>query len=546
MANNKELQIVLKAVDNASSEMKKVSKALNGMSNDVKQTSSSFGSMAKAVTVGNLAYGAIVGTVSKLASGLSGLIKESISLTGQLGQSKAVIYKLGENNSWTKKQIDSLVKSIRDENKDMLTSIELTKTAIMTNMSEKQALEIVARGRDVAAASNKNSNDAIKAMMQAVVKLRPELLSEYGIEMNLVKVYKDASSQLGIKTSELTYAQKTHAMYNAIIGEATRMEGSYTEAMGSWYKMSNSVKDGIVSLKLILGDMLDNAIKPMIEYVYKSIKSFRAWAFTEENEINPQLKATADIIGQILLKAFEVLKTTIKTVIDISKSFVDIVKVGIDIVSEYKGLLTIFRTSWENIALVFRENLLPELQKLWEALQPLMPFLEIFAKIIGVILLGALIAVVKILEVSLIVLIQTLANIMEVANAGIEKFKDIWDATTTSISKVVGWIDKLISSIKRLNIVQGAKSAIGNALGFGGARASGGFVSPSKAYLVGEQGPELFVPNANGNIIPNGRLGGRGTVINVNISGNTIMDRKGAERIGDLMIRKLKTSNLLG
>ena len=546
MASNKELQIILKAVDNASSEIKKVGKALNGVSLDAKQSSSSFGSMAKAVTVGNLAYGAIAGTVSKLARGFSGLIKESISLTGQLGQSKAVIYKLGENNNWTRKQIDGLVKSIRMENKDMLTSIELTKTAIMTNMSEKQALEIVARGRDVAAASNKNSNDAIKAMMQAVVKLRPELLSEYGIEMNLVKVYKDVSSELGIKTSELTYAQKTQAMYNAIIGEATRMEGSYTEAMGSWYKMSNSVKDGIVSLKLILGDMLDNAMKPMIEYVYKSIKSFRAWAFTEENEINPQLKATADIIGQVLLKAFDALKATMKTIIGVSKSFIDIVKAGIDIVTKYKGLLMIFRTSWENIALVFKENLLPELQKLWEALEPLRPFLEVFAKVIGVILLGALIAVVKILEVSLIVLIQTLTKIIEVANTGIEKFKGIWDATTTSISKVVGWIDKLINSIKRLNIVQGAKNAIGNALGFGGARAGGGFVSPSKAYLVGEQGPELFVPGNNGNIIPNNRLGGRGNIINVNISGNTIMDRKGAERIGDLMIRKLKTSNLLG
>ncbi len=546
MADNKELQIILKAVDNASSEMKKVSKALNGISGDAKNTSSSFGAMAKAVTVGNLAYGAIVGTVSKLASGLSGLIKDSINLTGQLGQSKAVIYKLGENNNWSKKQIDSLVKSIRDENKDMLTSIELTKTAIMTNMSESQALEIVARGRDVAAASNKNSNDAIKAMMQAVVKLRPELLSEYGIEMNLVKVYKDASEQLGIKTSELTYAQKTQAMYNAIIGEATRMEGSYTEAMGSWYKMSNSVKDGIVSLKLILGEMLDNAMKPMIEYVYKSIKSFKAWAFTEENEINPQLKATADIIGQVLLTAFEALKIAIKTVIDISKSFIDIVKKGIDIVDRYKGLLVIFKTSWENIALVFKENLLPELQKLWEALEPLKPFLEVFAQVIGVILLGALIAVVKIIEVSLIVLIQTLTKIIEVANAGIEKFKGIWDATTSTISKVVGWIDKLIERIKKLNVVQGAKNAIGNALGFGGGRASGGFVSPTKAYIVGEQGPELFVPGSSGNIIPNSRLGGRGNVININITGNTIMDRKGAERIGDLMIRKLKTSNLLG
>jgi chromosome segregation ATPase len=208
MASNKELQIILKAVDNASSEMKKVSNALNGMSQDVKTTSSSFGSMAKAVAVGNLAYNAIAGTISKVASGIGSLVKESISLTGQLGQSKAVIYKLGENNNWSKKQIDGLVKSIREENKDMLTSIELTKTAIMTNMSEKQALEIVARGRDVAAASNKNSNQAIKAMMQAVVKLRPELLSEYGIEMNLVKVYKEAADQLGIKTSELTYAQK--------------------------------------------------------------------------------------------------------------------------------------------------------------------------------------------------------------------------------------------------------------------------------------------------------------------------------------------------
>jgi len=546
MSDNKELQIILKAVDNASSEMKKVSEALNGMSEGVKTTSSSFGSMAKAVAVGNLAYSAIAGTISKVASGIGSLVKESISLTGQLGQSKAVIYKLGENNNWSKKQIDSLVKSIREENKDMLTAIELTKTAIMTNMSESQALEIVARGRDVAAASNKNSNEAIKSMMEAVVKLRPELLSEYGIQMNLVKVYSDVATQLGIKTSELTYAQKSQAMYNAMIGEATRMEGSYSEAMNSWYKISNSVKDGIVSLKLILGDMLDNAMKPSIEYVYQTIKSFRSWAFTEENEINPQLKATADIIGQVLMTAFEGLKTAISFVIDVSGKFADAVRAGMDIIDRYQGLLTIFRTSWDNVALVFRENLLPELQKLWEALQPLMPFLETFAQIIGVILLGALIAVTKIIEVSLIALIQTLTTIIEAANAGIEKFKGIWDATTTTISKVIDWIDKLISSIQRLNIVQGAKNAIGNTLGFGGGRAVGGFVSPTKAYVVGEAGPELFVPGASGNIIPNNRLGGKNTVINVNISGNTIMDRKGAERIGDLMIKKLKASNLLG
>ena len=41
-----------------------------------------------------------------------------------------------------------------------------------------------------------------------------------------------------------------------------------------------------------------------------------------------------------------------------------------------------------------------------------------------------------------------------------------------------------------------------SASGFGGACASGGDVNSGSAYLVGEQGPELFVPKAGGTIVP--------------------------------------------
>jgi len=37
-------------------------------------------------------------------------------------------------------------------------------------------------------------------------------------------------------------------------------------------------------------------------------------------------------------------------------------------------------------------------------------------------------------------------------------------------------------------------------------RAKGGPVSPSELYLVGEKGPEFFVPNSAGEIIPNNAL----------------------------------------
>jgi phage-related minor tail protein len=38
-------------------------------------------------------------------------------------------------------------------------------------------------------------------------------------------------------------------------------------------------------------------------------------------------------------------------------------------------------------------------------------------------------------------------------------------------------------------------------------KASGGPVSSGSPYVVGEKGPELFVPNSSGSIIPNSKMG---------------------------------------
>lgn len=62
-------------------------------------------------------------------------------------------------------------------------------------------------------------------------------------------------------------------------------------------------------------------------------------------------------------------------------------------------------------------------------------------------------------------------------------------------------------------------SAFSTAIGsiFGGSFASGGNPPVGKASLVGERGPELFVPKVPGTIIPNGGIGG-GTSLNMTIN----------------------------
>ena len=53
-------------------------------------------------------------------------------------------------------------------------------------------------------------------------------------------------------------------------------------------------------------------------------------------------------------------------------------------------------------------------------------------------------------------------------------------------------------------------------------RALGGAVGAGRPYMVGERGPELFVPGAQGNIIPNKVISGANVTVNVDASGSSV------------------------
>jgi hypothetical protein len=54
-------------------------------------------------------------------------------------------------------------------------------------------------------------------------------------------------------------------------------------------------------------------------------------------------------------------------------------------------------------------------------------------------------------------------------------------------------------------------------------RASGGFVNRNTPYMVGERGPELFVPSSSGGIIANHNLSGGTVIPDVRISGDDLL-----------------------
>lgn len=61
-------------------------------------------------------------------------------------------------------------------------------------------------------------------------------------------------------------------------------------------------------------------------------------------------------------------------------------------------------------------------------------------------------------------------------------------------------------------------SLLGGLLGLPG-RATGGPVAPGRGYVVGERGPELFVPTSSGTVLPAAAGGGREVRVTVNVAG---------------------------
>jgi hypothetical protein len=111
-------------------------------------------------------------------------------------------------------------------------------------------------------------------------------------------------------------------------------------------------------------------------------------------------------------------------------------------------------------------------------------------------------------------------SIIDGTKSAKDAFRDMARSIIAKLYEVLV-VQRLVGSFDAAN--PGAATGIVGFLGkaFGGFMANGGPVSGGTPYVVGERGPELFVPSRSGTIVPNG-AGGGVTVIQNNTFGNGV------------------------
>lgn len=320
MAVSQDVKVVLRVQDDGSGKLKVFAKNLESVGEGAEKGGLSFKKLTAAVALGSaiwdIASTAIRGTFNALKS----FAAESIEAAGKYEQSSAVLGQLALNAGYTKEELDGVAQALRDQKKDWGTIVEVQKAFVLAQADMASATQAVSAARDVAATVNKSSNEVLRALTQSMLEGTNAALTQEGVIISMNAAVANYKNELNLGSEALTKTQRSQAILNEFLKLGVQTQGSYNAAMETWFKQNTSLKDGLNEVKIIFGDLLDDAMRPIIMEINKIIWSWRQFAFVN-GELRPELKEMAQNIGVVLVTAFEIAKDAVKGMIAIIQAF---------------------------------------------------------------------------------------------------------------------------------------------------------------------------------------------------------------------------------
>jgi len=331
------------------------------------------------------------------------------------------------------------------------------------------ALKLQATAIDVAAGSGKSLEAVTNAMAKAAEGNTASLV-KLGIGLTAAELKTMSMDEITLKLAE-TFGGQASEQADTFQGKMARLSVAFAEG------------------KETVGAFVLDAITPMVT--------------TFVNNVIPAVQKLAEELGPKLTPVFTALTEYIRDFV--IPTFRDIWAFITDfVIPTISAILTpvidALRTSFEQVTTKLAEN--------EEKLKPLVALFKTVAAFVRDYLAPVIGKQLKFafetLGTALVIIIDNFATLVDTVN------------------KAYNAIKKLVNFIKENPAVLSGPTGIagfGIQKLFGGGRAMGGPVNPGTTYMVGERGPELFMPNTSGTIIPNNKLNGGGTVINLTVNG---------------------------
>ena len=367
---------------------------------------------------------------------------------------------------------------------------QITKTSLLTGLTDDQlrpsferlvratkdadeALKLQSVAIDVAAGSGKSLETVTNAMAKAA-EGNTTALSKLGVGLTAAE----------LKTMDMDAI--TAKLAENFGGQAAKQADTF---QGKMQRLKVAFDEG----KETVGSFVLDAITPMVT------------GFV--NNVIPAIQNLSEELGPKLTPIFETLTGYIRDYVipTFEAIWAFITDYVIPAIGNYLSpIVDGLRSAFEKVTSKITENQ-DKFEPLLKLFRVIAGFIrDTYAPTVGKLLGGAL----DTLGTALGIVIDLFANLVDVVNRAFNAIKNI------------------VNFIKNNPVTQAIGGAIDNV--FGGGRANGGAVNAGTAYVVGERGAELFVPNTSGKIIPNGGSAAGGSTINLTVNG--AIDAEGTAR----------------
>lgn len=382
---------------------------------------------------------------------------------------------------------------------------QITKTSLLTGITDDelrpsferllratsdsdQALKLQAVAIDVAAGSGK-SLEAVTNAMSKAAEGNAGSLAKLGVGLTAAQLKTMSMEEITAQLAA-TFGGQASEQADTFQGKMQRLQVAFDEGKES------------------VGSFVLDAITPMVSgFVNSVIPAVQKLAEELGPKLTPIFIALRDYIQNYVIPTFTAIWSFITEFV--------IPAIGSVLTPIIDGL----RSAFEKVTAKIAEN--------ESKLKPLKALLEVIAKVIR--------------DVVAPVIGTILGKAFDTLGTAISFVIGLFSNLVNVVNSAFNAIKNIVNFIKNNPVTQAVGGAIDNI--FGGGRANGGPVSRGTSYVVGERGPELFVPNTSGKIIPNGGSGGRGNTINLTVNG--AIDAEGTARtIIDVLNRSTSRGTL--
>ena len=491
------IDIIIQAKDQASRAIKWVSTSIFWLKKTTESTRDSFASSMSAIRNAVIAVWGYQVVKSMVTLGAS-LEQTTIAFTTMLWSAEMAQKTLEDLTSFAAKTPFE-VTGIRDTAKQLLafwfSADELIPTLkslwdVASGLSVP--IEQVAYAYGQVRTANQLYGTELRQFMNAWIPILQELADMYGVTTEEAKKMVE-NGKVGFKDVEIAFQRMSWeggTFENMMQAQSASLSWMFSNLKDSITKTSESIGFALIP---VLKDLL-TTYQPIIEQTWESIK---LWVQNEQN-INNVTTAIQSLITVIWF-AVDVLKVIWWAIYSLWEILGQIafditmfVTTTIDLFTKLKNYISEQITNIINLFFYLRDSIIG----IWE---------EIYIWFSWWI------------------------------TSLVDGVKEKLDAVMIFVSEKVEQAKKILS-----NIASAAKEAVWNAASkvsnVVGARASGGAVTQNRAYLVGENWPELFVPRTSGSV----QASGSNQNINISLWNVNVYNEADENRLVDKIKQALR------